>query len=163
MKLTIRQKVLKLLDTFEMTDETGQMIFTARGRISVSKRIDVFDSTGERVGYVRERLVDLLPHYMIYEGEEHIGDIVKTISPVRDRFSLTFNRWVVKADIIRFSYEIVEGRRLVARIARRAARVVHPVYDIEVADDRDAVRVVLALMAILAMNSEEDENKLRRR
>ena len=162
MKLTIKQKVLKLFDTFEMTDGTGQMIFTARGRISVSKRIDVYDSTGEAVGYVRERLVDLLPHYMIYEGDGHIGDIVKTLNPVRDRFSLTFNRWVVKADIVRFSYEILEGRRLVAKISRRAARVVHPVYDIEVADDHDALRVVLVLMAILAMNSQEDENKLRR-
>lgn len=163
MKLTLRQKTLKLMDTFELTDETGRTLFRAKDRISVSKRIDVYDATGETVGYVRERLVDVLPHYLIYEGDEHIGDIVKDLSVVRDRFSFTFNKWVVKADLIRFSYEILAGRRLVARIERRAARVVHPVYDIEIPDDHDALKVVLAVMAIIAMNSEEDGKIVRRR
>ena len=164
MKLTLRQKTLKLMDTFEMTDETGRMLFSAKGRISIGKRVDLLDSLGESVGYVRERLVDLLPHYMIYEGDEHIGDIVKDLSVVRDRFSFTFSKWVVKADLVGFSYEILEGRRVVAKISRRAVRVVHPVYDIEIADDADTVRVLLAVMAILAMSSEKDykDNLLRR-
>lgn len=140
-----------------MTDENGNLIFTAKGKISVNKRLDLFDSTGEQLGSVRERLVDFLEHYRIYVGEEFVGDIVKNISLIRDHYSLTFNKWTVKADPVNFRYEFFEGRKKIAVIRKHAVRVVHPVYSIEVEDDHDAVLVALAALAVFSMN--EDNNK----
>jgi len=157
LKLVLKQKAFKLFDTFTVTDEKGNELFTAKGRFSVSRRIDLFDSTGECVGSIREKLIDLLPHYRIYENDELIGDIVKDISVLRDRFSFTFSRWAVTADLVKFSYRILDGRTSVAKIDRRAVRLIHPVYDIELEDPKDAVRVILAFLAIIAMD--EDRKK----
>lgn len=157
MKLTVKQKVLKLLDTYEMTDEKGNLIFTAKGKLSVSKRIDMYDATGELLGSVREKLVDLLPHYRIFIGDEPVGDIVKELSLMRSKFGFTFNKWNVKADVADFRYEFSEGRRKVAVVKKHAVRVVHPVYTIEVEDDHDAVEVALAALAIFSMNEENDK------
>lgn len=157
MKLTVKQKVLKLLDTYEMTDEKGNLIFTAKGKISVSKRIDLYDATGEVIGSVREKLVDVLEHYRIYVSDEHVGDIVKNLSVIRDRYAFTFNKWSVKADPVNFRYEFLDGRRKIAVLSRHAVRVVHPVYTIEIEDDHDAIEVALASLAIFSMNEENKQ------
>lgn len=160
MKLVIKEKAFTILDQYDIKDEDDNVVYKVKGKIDITKRLDVYDAKGECVGKIKEKMIKLVPHYEIFMGDEHIGDITKDIFKlVKDKYSFDYNDWKIKGDLINFNYDIKAGVKKVAEISRKAIRIITPTYVIDVANKKDVLPAVLVAVAIFAMQDDAQKEK----
>jgi len=62
MKYLIKQKIFSLTDSFEIEDETGQVVITAKGKFfSISSSQTMFDQRGNELLKIKRKYLTLLP------------------------------------------------------------------------------------------------------
>ena len=160
MKLIIKEKAFTILDQYDIKDEDDNVVYRVKGKIDITKRLDIYDAEGECVGKIREKMVKLIPHYKIYMGDECIGSITKDIFKlIKDKYSFEYNNWKIKGDLINFNYDIKAGTKKVAEISRKAIRIITPTYIIDVENKKDVLPAVLVAVAIFAMQDDSQKEK----
>ncbi len=158
MKLTIKQKAISIFGEYTVSDEKGNDVYTVKGKPAVTKTFEIYDAKGHECGKIKEKLVSLVPHWVLYIGDECIGDIAKNITLIKDKFTIGYDDWVASGDILDFNYDVTKGRRKVFSIKRRALRVVTPVYTLEIERKEDILPAVMVAIAIFAIKSDEKDN-----
>lgn len=160
MKLIIKEKAFTILDQYDIKYENGDIAYKVKGKLNLTKRLDVYDENGEKVGKVVEKMVSVVPHYKIYMFDECIGDISKDIlSLIKDSYSFDYKGWKIKGDLINFNYDIESGRKKIAKISRKAVRILTPTYVIDVEDEKEALAAVMVAVCIFAMQDDEENKK----
>lgn len=62
MKYLIKQKIFSLTDSFEIEDETGKVVITAKGKFfSISSSQTLFDQRGNELLKIKRKYLTLLP------------------------------------------------------------------------------------------------------
>lgn len=155
MKIIIKQKVVSLLGEFTAEDENKNELYVIKGKPGLSKTFEIYDQNGKSAGKIKEKIISLVPHYLLYDKNEQVGDIVKNITLFKDRYTIGFKDWVAEGDLVDFNYEVKRKREKVFSIKRRAVRIINPVYTLEVENRADAFYAVMVAVAIFIMNADE--------
>ena len=66
MKLLFQQRFFSWFDSYDIYNEAGQTLYTVKGQLSWGHCLKIFDSCGNEVGIVKERLLTFLPKFELY-------------------------------------------------------------------------------------------------
>lgn len=148
MKLIFKQRLFSWLDSYDVYDESGRVLFSVQGRFGWGHRLHVMDPAGNHIATLQERVFSFLPRFELYVGEQYVGNIRKELTFFRPRFTVDCNGWDVQGEIFEWDYCIVDPRGMtVARVTKELLRLTDT-YVIDVQNPQNALLVLLVVLAI---------------
>jgi len=153
MKLLFKERFFSWLDSYDVFDEQGNVLYTVEGKLDWGHRLHILDAQGRHVATLREVLLTFFrPRFEIYLGEEKVGEIAKEFTLFKPRFGVDFRGWSVKGDFWEWDYSIHDASgREAARVSKELWQWTDT-YTIDVANPADAL---CALMVVLAIDAEK--------
>ena len=152
MKLLFKQRFFSWFDSYDIYDESGETRYVVKGQLSWGHRLKIFDSFGQEVGLVQERVLTLLPKFELYVGEQYAGCVNKEFTLFKPKFHVDFNGWRVEGNFFEWDYDVLDqDGRIVATVSKELLRLTDT-YVIDVGDPADAL---CALMLVLAIDAEK--------
>ena len=152
MKLYIKQKVFAIGDKFNVTDAEGQIRYTVEGElISLGKRLHIFDSSHRELALVKQKLLTLLPRFLVLVNGQETAQIARKMAMFRSKFLVEGLGWEVIGEVLQHDYTIRDNGRTIAAIHKKWMSWGDS-YEMDIADDADeitALAVVLAIDAVL--------------
>src|SRR5260370_32620350 len=90
MRYVIREKMFRLGEDSDITDEAGRLVFHVDGKVlSLHHTLVILDPAGNEIAQVRQRLITLRPTYEISRAGQDVAEIRKKLfSPFIDRFTI---------------------------------------------------------------------------
>lgn len=152
MKLLFKQRFFSWFDSYDVYDETGNVVYTVKGQLSWGHCLHVLDADGNHVGTVQERIFTLLPKFELYQGDAYLGCVQKEFTFFRPRYDIDCNGWQVAGDFMEWDYTVTTGCGSVVAAITKELFNWTDTYVIDVADRADAL---CALMLVLAIDAEK--------
>ncbi len=148
MRILMRQRLLSILDHYDICDEAGQLLFKVNGKFALTPELRIWNAAGEELGYTKFELFHLLPHYNFFADGEKIDCMVKKITLFRPRYELEQSGWTVHGDFLAHEYQVTdtEGREI-ANISKAYLKV-RDTYAIDVSDARNVLRVLMVALIV---------------
>lgn len=152
MKLLFKQRLFSWLDSYDIFDENGARVYQVKGQLAWGHCLKIFDTYGQEVGTVRERILTFLPKFEMYLGTQYAGCIRKEFALVRPRYLIECNGWFVHGNWMAWDYTVHDASgALVATISKQLFKLTDT-YEIDVVRPEDAL---IALMLVLAIDTEK--------
>lgn len=152
MKLIFKQRFFSWLDSYDVTDEAGNTVYTVRGELAWGHLLRIYDAAGDEVGSVKERVLTFLPKFEMYLKDNYLGSINKELSFFKPKFNIDCKGWRVEGDWLEWDYDIVDGAgRRVATVSKELWKWTDT-YAIDVVNSEDAL---CALMLVIAIDAEK--------
>ena len=151
LKLLFKQRIFSWFDSYDIYDEAGNTIYEVKGQLSWGHCLKIFDSSGNELGTVQEKILTFLPKFEIYIGNRYVGCISKEFTFFKPKYNIDFNGWQINGDFMEWDYSIIGPGGGVATVSKE---VFHwtDTYVIDVVDPQDAL---CALMFVLAIDAEK--------
>lgn len=152
MKLLFKQRVFSWLDSYDIFDENGDVLYKVESQLSWGHCLHILDAAGNHVATVQERIFTFLPKFELYLGETYWGCVQKEFSFFQPRYALDCNGWQVSGDFFEWEYSVATACG--SPVASVSKEVFHwaDTYVIDVVDPQDAL---CALMLVLAIDAEK--------
>ena len=148
MRLLFKQRFFSWFDSYDIYDETGNVVYTVEGKLSWGHCLHILDAAGNHIGTVQERVFTFLPKFELYVGGEYAGCIQKEFTFFTPRFDIDCNGWQVEGSFMEWDYTVTElCGAPVARISKELFNWTDT-YVIDVADPRNALCVLMLVLAI---------------
>lgn len=159
MKLILKEKILSILDSFNVYDEHDDIYFKVKGKVALTHKQAIYDAKGNEVGVVKEKIIDILPNFLLYKDGKKVGVCRKKISVIRPKFEIDFNGWDIKGNWLEWDYSIVDKNgKTVATISKKLLRLTDT-YVIDVKDEDDALDALMVVLAIDAEKCRRESNE----
>ncbi len=152
MKLLFKERMFSWLDSYDVFDEEGKVLYTVKGQLSWGHCLKIFDAYDNEVGMVQERVLSFLPTFEIYVHREMIGKISKEFTFFRPSFNLDYKGWRVNGDFWEWDYQITNLLNEEIAIVSKQPFNWTDTYIIDVHNPEDALS---ALMLVLAIDAEK--------
>ena len=152
MKLLFKQRLFSWFDSYDIYNELGNTVFTVRGELSWGHLLRIYDSMGNEVGYIKEKVLTWLPKFEMYIGENYVGSINKEFTFFKPKFNVEYKDWEVEGNWTEWDYTILD------RVGREVAAVTKEIFkftDTYVIDVNDPQNAIYALMLVLAIDAEK--------
>ena len=156
MKLLFQQRMFSWFDSYDVFNEAGQTVYVVKGELAWGHQLRIYDTFGRELGLLKERIFTFLPKFEMYLADQYVGSISKEFSFFRPMYHIDCNGWDVEGDWVEWDYTI--RNRFGQRIATVSKELFHwtDTYSIDVANDADALCV---LMLVLAIDAEKCSRK----
>ncbi|MDE6188992.1 MAG: LURP-one-related family protein [Clostridia bacterium] len=154
MILKFKQKMFSLAGKYQIFDEQDQVVYTIKGRVSIPKRFEISDASGQKVATLKSKVFDFLPTFRLFMGDEEIGKVKRKFSFFKPKFAVDCNGWSINGDIWTWNYQIVDANgELVATLTKKVFSLVDT-YFMDIVNPDNALMV---LMVVLAIDAEKAE------
>ncbi len=152
MKLIFKQRMFSWFDSYDIYEESGAVAYEVKGEFALGHCLRIYDSWGDEVGMIKEKVLTFLPKFEMYEGEKYIGCISKELTFFKPKYNIDYNGWSIDGDWLEWDYTIYGSNG--EQIARVYKEVLHltDTYIIDVKNPGDAL---YALMFVLAIDAEK--------
>lgn len=156
MRLVFRQRFFSWFDSFDITDEMGNVVFRVQGQLSWGHMFKIFDNRGRHVGTLKERVFSLL-HTFDFDTEYSRGSIQKNFTFFNTSITVNSNpRYEVEGNFLGWDYTVYkEGIR--CAIFKKEIFNFTDTYSID-CNPADALTCVLILLAIDAIKCDHKNN-----
>ncbi len=152
MKLLFKQRLFSWFDSYDIYNEAGETVYTVKGQLSWGHCLKIFDTYGNEIGTVKERILTFLPKFEIYLGDKYIGCISKEFTFLKPKYNIDYNGWHIEGDFFEWDYSILsQGGQNIATVSKQLFNLTDT-YIIDVNDSQDAL---CALMLVLAIDAEK--------
>ncbi len=152
MKLLFKQRLFSWFDSYDIYDEAGNTLFVVKGELSWGHLLRIYDSNGNEVGYIKEKILTWLPKFEMYLGDRYIGCISKEFTFFKPKFNIDCNGWHVDGDWFEWDYSILNSAgQNIASVSKEIWNWTDT-YAIDIYNPHDAV---CALMLVLAIDAEK--------
>lgn len=152
MKLLFKQRFFSWFDSYDIYREDGGIEYTVQGQLSWGHCLKIFDSQGNEIGTVKERVLTFLPKFELYLGDSYMGCISKELSFFKPRYNIECRGWHVEGDFLEWDYRVMDqSGGTVATVSKQLFNWTDT-YVIDVRDSQDALA---ALMLVLAIDAEK--------
>lgn len=156
MKLYLKQKVFSWRDRFRIYDANENEMFSAEGELlSFGKKLHLFNSRGEEMSFIHQKVMSFLPRYFISINGEDVAEVVKKFTFFTHEYVINGPGWLVTGDFFAHEYSVECGGRLIASVSKQWLTW-GDTYEINITDSADTVMVlsvVLVIDAIMAQQS----------
>ena len=152
MKLLFKQRMFSWFDSYDIYDESGNVLYTVRGELAWGHLLRIYDSYGHEIGTIKERVLTWLPQFEMYLDGRYVGSIRKELSFFKPHFSIDCNGWQVDGDWFEWDYHILDAKcQSIAYVSKEIFNWA----DTYVIDVRDPNHAVCILMLVLAIDAEK--------
>ena len=152
MKLLFKQRLFSWFDSYDIYNESGETVYTVKGQLSWGHCLKIFDTYGNEIGTVKERILTFLPKFEIYLEDKYIGCISKEFTFLKPKYNIDYNGWHIEGDFFEWDYSILsQGGQNIATVSKQLFNLTDT-YIIDVNDSQDAL---CALMLVLAIDAEK--------
>lgn len=152
MKLLFKQRAFSWLDSYDIYDENGDVLFTVEGRPSWGHCLHILNTGGEHIGTVRQKVAAFLPTFELYAYGEYLGCLKKELTFLAPKFTIDCSDWEVEGDWTAWNYAITSpAQGLVATISKELFNWT----DTYIIDVPDQANVLCALMVVLSIDAEK--------
>lgn len=155
MKLLFKQRFFSWFDSYDIYNESGETVYVVKGQLSWGHCLKIFDTYGNEIGTVKERIFTFLPKFEMYMGENYIGCISKEFSFFKPKFDIDCNGWHIEGDFFAWDYSVVASNGTQVATVSKELFNWTDTYSIEIYDSADAL---YALMLVLAIDAEKCSN-----
>ena len=155
----IREKMFRLGEDSDITDETGRLVLHVDGKVmSLHSRLVVQDPAGREVAQVFRRLVALRPTYEITIDGQQVAEVRKHLfTPFREQFTVAVpggRDMELAGDLLSHEFTIERDGQTVATISKRWLSLTAS-YAVDVAPGEDELLVLASVLALdLAMDQQ---------
>ncbi len=156
MKLLFKQRLFSWFDSYDIYNENGETVFTVQGQLSWGHCLKIFDSSGNEIGTVKQKVLTFMPKFEIYLGDSYYGSINKEFTFFKPKYNIDFNGWTVDGDLFEWDYSIFNQRGECAAVISKQIWNWTDTYIIDVREEKDAL---CTLMLVLAIDAEKCSRK----
>jgi uncharacterized protein YxjI len=158
----IRERLFRLGEDSDITDEAGQPVLHVDGKVlSLHNRLVLRDPAGREVGQVHRKLAALRPTYEITIDGKNVAEVRKHLfTPFGERFTIDVpgaSDMEISGDLFSHEFTIDRDDQTVATISTRWLTVTAS-YAVEVSPGEDDVLILASILALdLAIDAEHDQ------
>jgi uncharacterized protein YxjI len=160
----IRERFFDIGDDFDITDEDGNVLFRADGKVfTLRQRLVLEDPSGAEVASVHRHLVALRPTYEIRVGGETAAEVRrKLFTPFREKFVIDIpgpHDLELKGDLLDHEFTVERDGTEVASVSKKWFRI-RDTYAVRVADGEDHLLILATVLALeLAFSRAEQQQE----
>lgn len=152
MKLLFQQRIFSWFDSYDIYDENNGVQFVVKGRMAWGHRLEIYDAQERFLGRVQQEVLTLLPRFVLYEGEEVLGEIRKEFTLFTPKYQMDCKGWQIEGDWLGWDYQITDASgRIVATVSKQLWNF-SDTYVLDVANPADYLHVLMVALAIDAAN-----------
>ena len=152
MKLLFQQRIFSWFDSYDIYDENNGVQFVVKGRMAWGHRLEIYDAQERFLGRVQQEVLTLLPRFVLYEGEEVLGEIRKEFTLFTPKYQMDCKGWQIEGDWLGWDYQITDASgRIVATVSKQLWNF-SDTYVLDVANPADCLHVLMVALAIDAAN-----------
>ena len=160
MRYVIRERLFRLGEDSDITDESGQRVFQVDGKVlSLRDLLIVRDPAGNEVARVHRKLIALRPTYEITVGGQEVAEVRKKFfTPFGDRFTIDLpgpDDLEMVGNLLDHEFTIRRGDQTVATVSKQWFSL-RDTYGVEIAPGEDTV---LVLASVLALDLAQDRER----
>ena len=155
----IREKMFRLAEDSDITDETGRLVLRVDGKVmSLHHRLILHDPAGRELAQVARRLVALRPTYEITIDGQQVAEVRKHLfTPFREQFTLAVpggRDMELTGDLVSHEFTIERDGQTVGTISKRWLSLTDS-YAVDVAPGENDLLVLASVLALdLAMDQQ---------
>lgn len=151
--LTFRQAILTWGCSYEICDENGWHVFTAKKQRGLARTVKLYDQSGRELGRIEQKLFSVLPKYELYIGQKYAGYISLEKTCFKQEFKVFFCGWRVEGDFYDCNYAFIDKKwGTVATVIRKPVNFADT-YIINIYSVENTIPVLLLMLAIDAEKS----------
>jgi uncharacterized protein YxjI len=157
----IRERLLRLGEDADITDETGQPVLHVDGKVlSLHNRLILRDPAGRETGQVHRRVAALRPTYEITIGGKDVAEVRRhLLAPFGERFTIDVHGAAgmeIRGDLLSHEFTIDRDGRTLAAISKRWLTATAS-YAVDIASGEDDLLILAGVLALdLAIDAEHD-------
>jgi uncharacterized protein YxjI len=161
MRYIIRERMFRLGEDSEITDQAGQAVLHVDGKVlSLHNRLILRDPAGREAGQVSRKLAALRPTYQITIDGKDVAEVHKRLFAVfGERFTIDVrdgDEMAIDGDLFSHEFTIDRDGQTVATISKRWLSVTDS-YVVDVAAGQNDLLILASVLALdLAMDAEHD-------
>ena len=148
MQLLFKQRMFSWFGSYDVYDEAGNTLYTVKGQLSWGHLLRIYDAAGNEVGTVKQKLFTWLPEFDLYLGDYHVGYIRKEFSFFKPKFTIEYNGWKARGNWLEWDYDILDNLGYAVATVSKKIWNLTDTYVIDVADPRNALSVLMLVLAI---------------
>jgi uncharacterized protein YxjI len=155
----IREKMFRLTEDSDITDESGQPILHVKGKImSLHSRLVIRDPGGREVAQVRRKLAALSPTYEVTVDGKDVTEVRRRLfSAFRERLTIDLpgaGDMEISGDLLSHEFTIRRDGRTAATISKRWLSLTDS-YAVDVAPGENDLLILASVLALdLAMDQQ---------
>ena len=152
MRMYFKQRLFSWFDSYDIYDEQGNTLYVVKGQLAWGHCLKIFDTYGNEVGTVKERVLTFLPKFEVYLGNQYLGCISKEFTFFKPKYDIDYNGWHIDGSVMEWEYEMTNAMGyMVASISKELFHLTDQ-YVIDVPNQQDAL---IVLMFVLAIDAEK--------
>ena len=148
MKLLFKQQMCSWLDSYDIYNEQGEVVFTVKGQLDWGHCLKIYDSSGQYAGMVREKVLTFLPRFDLYTGEDFMGSVQKEFTFFRPKYNIDFMGWQIEGNAMEWNYEIQDRNGMTVALIGKEIFHWTDTYVMDIGQPEDALYVVMLVLAI---------------
>jgi uncharacterized protein YxjI len=155
----IREKMFRLAESSDITDETGQPVLHVDGKVmSLHDRLIMRDLAGREVAQVSRRLAALRPTYEISIDGKNVGEVRRHLfAPFHERLTIAITGgrdMEVAGDLLSHEFTIQRDGQTAATISKRWLSLA-ATYAVDVGPGENDLLILASVLALdLAMDQQ---------
>ena len=141
--LVMTQKVIKLLEEYEV--KTGGTIKykIKKKAIAVGADFDVYDAVGNKIGLIDQKVANLVKTYDISIQGQPCGTIKKKFPALTKDMNYDARGWKLDGDALGMNFKFIDGAKNVYATVKKKLVAIGDTYEIEVMNPDDELIVVM--------------------
>jgi uncharacterized protein YxjI len=157
----IRERLLRLGEDSDITDEAGQPVLHVDGKVlSLHDRLILRDPAGRETGQVHRKLAAFRPTYEITIDGKDVAEVRRhLLVPFGERFTIDVHGadgMEIRGDLLSHEFAIDRDGRTVAAISKRWLTATAS-YAVDIAPGEDDLLILASVLALdLAVDAEHD-------
>lgn len=157
MKLLFKQRFFSWFDSYDILDENGKIVYIVKGKLSWGHCLKVFNARGNELGMVKEKVITLLPKFEIYENGQKLGFISRELTLLKPIYHFDYNGWRIQGNFVEWNYTICDYSGIV--VATISKQLLHftDTYVLDIKNPKDALYVLMFVLAIDAEKCTRDK------
>ncbi len=147
-----KQRIFSWLDSYDIFDENGDVLYTVKGQLSFSHSFVIFDRYDRKIAEVNQKILTFLPKFEISINGTSFGTISKELTLFTPKYSLDRMGWRMEGDIFQWEYDIKDASGgVIAYVSKQLFKLMDT-YEINVLDDENSLIALLFVLAVDAAN-----------
>jgi uncharacterized protein YxjI len=144
----MKQKVFSWRDRFFVKDESGNDRYSVEGEIlSLGKRLHIYDANGNKVAFIRQKVMSWLPRYFVEINGQEVCAVVKEFTLFRQSYRIEGTSWHLAGDFFAHEYALTEAGRQIMRLSKKWFTWGDS-YELDVADPKNELLCLCVALAV---------------